>query len=125
MFDGGTLWFRRKAAKDEFDATLSDYRQAVLNALQQVADTLRALEHDGEMLSENDQALASADQALHLIQTNYQAGLSNYTRVLIADVQYQQAKMADLQAIAIRYQDTVALYVALGGGWPQDMTVQR
>jgi NodT family efflux transporter outer membrane factor (OMF) lipoprotein len=125
VFDGGTLWFKRKAAKDEFDATLSDYRQVVLNALQQLADTLRALEHDAEMLSEDDQALTSADRALHLIQTNYQAGLANYTQVLIADVQYQQAKLADLQAMAVRYQDAVALFVALGGGWQQDTTAQR
>ena len=27
------------------------------------------------------------------------------------------AKIANLQAIALRYQDTVALFVALGGGW--------
>jgi hypothetical protein len=37
--------------------------------------------------------------------------------VLIADEQYHQAITNDLQAIAVRYQDTVALYVALGGGW--------
>ncbi len=125
LFDGGTLWFKRKAAKDEFDATLSDYRQTVLNALQQVADTLRALEHDGETLSGEDQALGSADQALHLVQTNYQAGLTNYTQVLIADMQYQQAKLADVQAMAVRYQDAVALYVAMGGGWQQDTTSER
>lgn len=125
VFDGGTLWFKRKAAKDAFDATLSDYRQTVLNALQQVADTLRALEHDGEILSEDDQALASAEQALHLIQTNYQAGLANYVQVLIADVQYRQAKLADLQAMAMRYQDTVTLYVALGGGGQDGTTAQR
>lgn len=117
VFDGGTLWFKRKASKEEFDAALSDYRQTVLNAFEQVADTLRALENDAAVLSEDDQALTTAEQALHLVQTNYQAGLANYTQVLIADGQYHQAKIAELQALAVRYQDTVALYVALGGGW--------
>jgi len=28
-----------------------------------------------------------------------------------------QAQLADLQAVATRYQDTVALFAALGGGW--------
>ncbi len=117
LFDGGTLWFKRKAAKDEFDAALSDYRQTILSAFQQVADILRALEHDAAILSEDDQALMTAEQALHLVETDYQAGLVNYTQVLIADGQFHQAKIADLQAMAVRYQDTVGLYVALGGGW--------
>jgi outer membrane protein TolC len=37
--------------------------------------------------------------------------------VLNADTQYQLALIGDLQGVAARYQDTVALYVALGGGW--------
>jgi hypothetical protein len=32
-------------------------------------------------------------------------------------VQVINQKIADLQAIAVRYQDTVALFAALGGGW--------
>jgi len=82
-----------------------------------VADTLRALQHDAEILEAQDEALAAAQQALHLVQANFQAGLANYSDVLIADVQFHQAKIADLQTMAIRYQDTVALFVALGGGW--------
>ena len=34
----------------------------------------------------------------------------------VADGQYHQARIAWLQAIAQRLQDTVALYAALGGG---------
>jgi outer membrane protein TolC len=37
--------------------------------------------------------------------------------VLSADAQYHQSMITDLQLVAVRYQDTVALYVALGGGW--------
>ncbi|HEV2229337.1 MAG TPA: hypothetical protein VGR86_10310 [Steroidobacteraceae bacterium] len=37
--------------------------------------------------------------------------------MLSADAQYYQAVINDLQMAAVRYQDTVALYVALGGGW--------
>jgi hypothetical protein len=29
----------------------------------------------------------------------------------------QTCHLADIQAIAVRYQDTVALFAALGGGW--------
>jgi outer membrane protein TolC len=42
---------------------------------------------------------------------------ATYLDVLLADTQYHQTKIADLQLIAVRYQDTVALFAALGGGW--------
>ena len=64
-----------------------------------------------------EEALRTADQALHLIQANYQAGLATYLDVLNADAQYHQANIAERHAIAVRYQDTVALFAALGGGW--------
>ena len=117
LFDGGTLWFKRKAAIDNYQQAMATYRQTVLSAFGQVADTLRALDHDAAVLQAEEEALSTADQALHLVQANYQAGLATYLDVLIADAQYHQAKIADLQALAVRYQDTVALFAALGGGW--------
>ncbi|HUL47749.1 MAG TPA: efflux transporter outer membrane subunit [Steroidobacteraceae bacterium] len=117
LFEGGTLWYRRNAALDQYKQASALYRQVVLGAFAQVADTLRALEHDAAALKAQDEALASAEEALHLVQANYQAGLNTYLDVLAADAQYHQAMINDLQMVAVRYQDTVALYVALGGGW--------
>ena len=88
-----------------------------LRLARQVADTLLALEHDAETLHAQSQALDAAEEALRLIEVNYEAGLPNYLQVLIADSQYHQAKIGYLQAVAQRFQDTVALFVALGGGW--------
>ena len=51
------------------------------------------------------------------MQANYEAGTVNYLQVLAADALYSQAKIGYLQALAQRFQDTVALFVALGGGW--------
>lgn len=117
LFRGGTLWFRRKAALEGYQQSLATYRQTVLGAFAQVADTLRALEHDAEALHAQSQALETAEEALRLIQANYQAGIVNYLQILIANVQYEQARIGYLQAQAQRLQDTVALFVALGGGW--------
>ena len=117
LFEGGTLWFKRKAAIDDYHQAMALYRQTVLAAFEQVADTLRALDHDAQILAAEDEALSTAAQALHLIQANYEAGIATYLDVLNADAQYHQAQFADMQAIAIRYQDTVALFAALGGGW--------
>jgi NodT family efflux transporter outer membrane factor (OMF) lipoprotein len=117
LFEGGTLWFNRKAAVENYHEAMDLYRQTVLGAFEQVADALRALDHDAAALRAQDEALAAARQALHLVQVNYEAGLDTYLEVLTADALYHQAAINELEAVALRYQDTVALYVALGGGW--------
>jgi NodT family efflux transporter outer membrane factor (OMF) lipoprotein len=117
LFHGGTLWFHRKAAIEAYRQSLAGYRQTVLSAFAQVADTLRALEHDAEALRAQSQALDAAEESLQLIRVNFQAGTVNYLQILVANYQYQQAKLGYLQAQAQRLQDTVALFVALGGGW--------
>jgi len=62
-------------------------------------------------------ALSTAEEALKLIQANYQGGIANYLEVLITNGQYHQAKISYIEVQAQRFQDTVALFVALGGGW--------
>jgi NodT family efflux transporter outer membrane factor (OMF) lipoprotein len=117
LFQGGTLWYQRRAAIDAKAAAIANYRQTVLSAFQQVADSLRGLQHDAEDLAAQTEAVESAKQALDLVQANYDAGLANYLQVLTADEQWLQARLGYIQAVAQRLQDTVALYVALGGGW--------
>ncbi len=117
LFRGGTLWYGRQAALDAYQVSLANYRQTVLGAFEQVADTLRALEHDAETVKAQSEALSAAEEALRLIQANYRAGTVNYLQVLIANSQYNQAQIGYIQAQTQRFQDTVALFVALGGGW--------
>lgn len=117
LFQGGTLWFKRKAAVESYHQAMADYRQTVLGALAQVADTLGALAHDASSLVADEDALAAATQALGLLRANYEAGLVTYLEVLNADAQFAQANINDIQALGVRYQDSVALFAALGGGW--------
>jgi NodT family efflux transporter outer membrane factor (OMF) lipoprotein len=117
LFQGGATWYQRNAAMEAYQKSLADYRQTVLNAFAQVADTLNALEHDAQSLQAQADALHAAEQALNLLQANYRAGIVGYLDVLVANVQFYQAKINYLQALAQRYQDTTALFLALGGGW--------
>jgi len=117
LFQGGTAWYGRKAAIDAYEAALADYRQVVLNAFQQVADSLRALEHDAELLRAESESAAASREELELAQANYRAGVADYLAVLTATNQLQTAQIGYLSAVAQRLQDTVALFVALGGGW--------
>jgi len=98
------------------EQSLANYRQTVLAGLAQVADTLDALTHDAQAVEAQSEARTAAAGALRLIQVDYEAGTANYLQVLIADAQYHQAQLGYLQAMAQRLQDTVGLFVALGGG---------
>jgi len=46
-------------------------------------------------------------------------------QVLTVNAQYLQAKIGCLQILAQRFQDTVALIVALGGGWDNSVYPQK
>ncbi len=116
LFHGGALWFQRKAAIDAYQESQAAYREVVLAAFAQVADTLRALEHDAQIVDAQTRAVQAAADALRLLKTSYLAGTVGYLQILIADGQYHQARIAWLEANAQRLQDTVALYAALGGG---------
>ena len=115
LFNGGTLAARKRGAIDAYRQSQSLYRQTVISALTQVADTLKALEHDAEALQAQALGLQAAKEALHLAEINYQAGLVNYLQVLNSEVQYRQARIGYLEASAQRLQDTAAYFVALGG----------
>jgi len=117
LFQGGRLWFGRQAAIDAYQQAAANYRQVVLESFAQVADVLKALEFDAQILQKQAEAQSTAQEALRLLQANYRSGLVTYLDLLVADVQLHQVNIAYLQTLAQRYQDTVGLFVALGGGW--------
>src|SRR5207302_3021 len=61
LFHGGALEAQRRAAVAAFEAQLATYRQVVLLAFGQVADTLRALQNDAELLPTPARAPPSAE----------------------------------------------------------------
>jgi NodT family efflux transporter outer membrane factor (OMF) lipoprotein len=117
IFAGGTLRAKRRAAIDSYDEALAQYRLTVLNAFQNVADTLTALDHDAQALNAQNESVGAAQASLALIQRQYDAGAVNYVSLLTAQQSYQQARIAYVRAIASRYADTISLFQALGGGW--------
>ncbi|MDP2835070.1 MAG: efflux transporter outer membrane subunit [Pseudomonadota bacterium] len=108
------------AAEAGFDAAAAHYRQTVLQALREVADVLRALDHDAQALASHAAADAAARDALRLVQQHYALGASSYLELLIAQQQAQQTRINLVAAQALRLLDTTALYQAMGGGWSRD-----
>jgi NodT family efflux transporter outer membrane factor (OMF) lipoprotein len=117
LFQGGTLRAKRRAAIDTYDESSAQYRLTVLQAFQNVADTLTALDNDAQALKSENDALNAAKASLDFIQRQYDDGAANYVTLLTAQQTYQQARIACVRAVASRYTDTVTLFQALGGGW--------
>jgi NodT family efflux transporter outer membrane factor (OMF) lipoprotein len=117
IFEGGTLRAKRRQAIAAYDQAAAQYQQTVLNAFQNVADSLTALENDALSVSAQFDAQSAAKASLDLIQRQYDAGAVGYVSLLAAQQTYQQARIAYVQALAHRYADTVALFQSLGGGW--------
>ncbi|MHB8428855.1 MAG: efflux transporter outer membrane subunit [Acidiferrobacterales bacterium] len=119
IFEGGTLEAQKHAAQAAYSVSFSQYKVTVLGAFQQVADALRALQHDAAALNALDDELRSATTTLHLTQDQYRVGAVDYLALLSAEAGYSRARIGFVQVLAQRYTDTAALFVALGGGSPQ------
>jgi NodT family efflux transporter outer membrane factor (OMF) lipoprotein len=117
LFHGGALRAKKRAAVAAYDAAAAGYQQTVLLALQQVADSLRALENDAQALQARTQAAANAESSLAITLRQYQAGGISHLSLLDAQRQQMQTDLDRTVAQAARYTDTVALLQALGGGW--------
>ncbi len=115
VFNGGTLVAQKREAVAAYRQSLAQYRQTVLSALAQVADSIRALQHDEELVKAESRSVGDAKDALHLAQVGYRAGTSDYLQAISARIRYQQARSVHLQALAQRFQDITAYFVSLGG----------
>lgn len=117
IFQGGSLIAQRKAAIATYEQAYAQYKQTVLTAFQNVADSLRALELDAKTLRAQKAAEDAAFQTVNLTEQQFRLGAVNYLSLLNAEQQYKQTVISRIQAQAARYTDTIALYQSLGGGW--------
>lgn len=119
LFRGGALLSQRRASIAAYQQAAALYRETVLHAFQNVADTLEALKSDANALAAQDKAASAAQKTLTITQKQYALGGTSYLTLLNAQRQYLQADINRIQAQATRLADTAALYQALGGGWWQ------
>jgi NodT family efflux transporter outer membrane factor (OMF) lipoprotein len=117
LFHGGELLGLKRAARADLERATAEYRQAVLAALQDVADTLRALEADARTLQADLITEKDAQDTLNMTKLQYKVGGISYLQLLNAERVFLQARQSRVQAEAARYADTAALFQALGGGW--------
>ncbi len=84
LFHGGELRYKRRAAVADLEHAAAKYRQTVLAAMQDVADTLRALETDARTLRAQVDAERAASDAFEIAKKQFRVGGVSYVTVLIA-----------------------------------------
>jgi NodT family efflux transporter outer membrane factor (OMF) lipoprotein len=117
IFDGGTLMHREYAATETQKQAAAQYRATVLNAFQNVADTLHAISSDAQALSVANDLTTASRATYDLTGRQHASGYLDRLALINAQQTYRQALLSLSQAQASRLGDTAALFQALGGGW--------
>jgi multidrug efflux system outer membrane protein len=117
ILDGGRREAGVQAASADLDGAVASYRDQVLVAFRDVEDQLSALRLLAEQAEAQARAVNSARRTTLLSDTRYRAGYVSQLELLDAQRSELRNRREELQVRSARYQSTVALVRALGGGW--------
>jgi NodT family efflux transporter outer membrane factor (OMF) lipoprotein len=120
LFDGG----RRKAQSAEavaaYDLTVATYRQTTLSAFQQVEDNLAALRILEQEATQQQEAIDSAENSLHIFMNRYVGGADTYLQVITAQTIALTNERNSVDILRRRLEASLLLIKGLGGGWTTD-----
>jgi NodT family efflux transporter outer membrane factor (OMF) lipoprotein len=117
IFTGGARRAQVQFAQAGFEATVAGYRQTVLQAFQEVQDSLTGLTILDQAFQSQQLAVEASRRSLDISTNRYKGGLVSYLDVVNA----QQNVLSNEQELAIlqgqKLVTSVLLVKALGGGW--------
>ncbi|OMG70362.1 efflux transporter outer membrane subunit [Burkholderia ubonensis] len=114
IFHGGALLAQRRAAKESYEAAVDQYKQTVLTAFQDIADSLAALEHDAQALDASGRAALAARGAYDDAAARVRLGALPPSASRASELQYRNARLDEIRATGARLADTARLYQAMG-----------
>lgn len=117
LLDGGRRQAGVAAADAELGVAVASYHQTVLQALREVEDQLSAQRLLGWQNDALERVLGSAARASELSAARLRSGSISQLDGLAAQRKELQSRRQLVQLRAARFQATVALVQALGGGW--------
>jgi NodT family efflux transporter outer membrane factor (OMF) lipoprotein len=125
IFAGGAITGKYQLTKARYTELLADYHKTVLTAFDDVENALVALQQTADQYQRQQEAVATARRAYDFTQTQLHAGVVNVLTVLNTQTALFIAQDTLVQVRFAHFQALVQLYSALGGGWQQNVTVQR
>jgi NodT family efflux transporter outer membrane factor (OMF) lipoprotein len=117
LFDGGKRQSEVRAAKADYRETAAAYRTDVLQAFQDVEDSLALLNYLADEAASKTKSVQSATRTASMAMALYRLGATSYLDVVTAQTEAQQDQLAALSLQTRRLQASVQLIQAIGGGW--------
>ncbi len=124
LIDGGLRRAENAQARAAYDASVADYRQAVLAAFQSVEDNLASLRILSVEVAQQHKAALAAQRTVRLSVVRYQNGLDSYVNVITAQNTFLASRLAELQVQLRQVTASIALVGNLGGGWDMSQLSQ-
>jgi NodT family efflux transporter outer membrane factor (OMF) lipoprotein len=120
ILDFGALDAKIEIADYRAHELASAYKQSILIAIEQVDEANAAYQGYRQSLRSLDLALEAARQATKVATERYDRGLTDFLNVLDAERQQFALEQQRAEVVRLAGDSFVALYKALGGGWPPD-----
>ncbi|WP_260921705.1 efflux transporter outer membrane subunit [Novosphingobium sp. 9] len=117
VFDGGKRHAKVEEARAQWTQATADYRTCVLDAFQQVEDSLSRLHHLGDETRAETAAQQQAGQTEQLSLNRYRKGAEDYLTVVTTQTTALRVRRAVIALDTRRVEASIDLIRALGGGW--------
>lgn len=116
LFNRGKLISNLRVSKDEEQIALLNYRQALLDAGQEVNDALYATESAGRSLESHRKQCRELERTVQTSEALYRTGNATYLELLTARQSLLNAQLNVVTDSFTQCQAVINLYQALGGG---------
>ena len=117
LFEGGLLKGQLHQARAAWDEARFEYQSTVLNAFQEVSDSLISEQELARERVEQSRAVTAYQEAVQVANQRYMGGEANYYELLQEQQLLFPAENALTQTVLNQLLASVELYKALGGGW--------
>ena len=125
LLDFGALDAEVEVADFAARASLANYRQTILNAVQQVDSSLDAYEAQEYRMEKLTDAMRAGQRAVDLATARYNRGLTDFLNVVDAERQFYDLQEQYAEAQVSQGEQFVQLYKSLGGGWQEYQSVPK
>ncbi|ABC80292.1 efflux transporter outer membrane subunit [Anaeromyxobacter dehalogenans] len=117
IFTGGRNKANLDAANVRKSIQIASYEKAIQVAFREVADALVARGRLDEQLEAQTRRVQAEQRRYDISELRYRKGVDSYLNVLTAQRDLYGAQQQLIQTRLARYQNSIGLYRALGGGW--------
>ena len=105
------------SAKENMLISIDNYNQTLLTAVQEVESAMQTYTCTMKSIAYYQKVVAQAEEAFRLSIDLYKQGLSDFTNVADAQMNFLQYSDALTEAEGQAATQLINLYRALGGGW--------